>query len=1154
MSSPDEEAAVGESASVSPPGRWQDRDATTPPSGEAAGMRLGPYKLLQKLGEGGMGAVWMAEQAEPVQRRVAVKLIKAGLDSAQVIARFEAERQALALMDHPNIARVLDAGATPDGRPFVVMELVKGVPITAYCDQQQLSPRERLELFIPVCQAVQHAHQKGIIHRDLKPSNVLVALYDGRPVPKVIDFGVAKATGPRLTERTLFTEVGQVVGTLEYMSPEQAELNNLDIDTRADVYSLGVLLYELLTGSPPFSSAQLRQAGFAEVLRLIREVDPPRPSTKLSSSAELPAIAARRKLEPKRLARLVRGELDWITMKCLEKERGRRYETANGLALDIHRYLADEPVLAGPPSVSYRLRKYLRRHRGPVLAAALVLVALLAGLAGTTVGLMWAEQARAAEQEQRFLAERERDQKEEARKEAEGNAAEARRQEELANDRKRQAEANAREAWHQQHRAEEQKRETARQAAIVQATNDFLQKDLLGQADVGQQMFGQGLERDPDVKVRTLLDRAARAIEGKFADQPLTEAALRHTIGQTYWALGRYEQALPHLERAVRLRAAGLGADHLDTLISKTILAILHKDQGKFERAEKLYREVLQANAARYGDRHPETLKSKNNLAILYQDQGQLERAEKLFQEALRVQTATLGASHPDTASTKNNLTALYLHRGDFRRAEPLAQEVVRVLTAQRGADHPDTLTSKNNLALVYQKQEQYLRAEAILKEALASCAGKLEADHPITLLLEQNLLVGYLHQGRYDRAEPLCKELLRSLTARLGASHPKTLVCKLNLVALYENQGKYDPAELLLKEVVQAFTTSLGPDHPSTLTAKNNLAACYIEQRKFDRAEALFKEVLRATAARLGARHPETLLTKANLASLLQDQGKLERAETLGKEVVQECTASLGAEHLQTLRSKNALAVLYWRLKRLKESIPLFEEVLRAQVKQLGIDHPDALLTRANLGVNYRDAGRIKEAVPLLEEAWERAHKRPGGFPRSLAWIPAQLVDTYERAGLFAKSEPFYRSYLKQARKQLGADHPTTTAHMAVLGLNLLQQKKYAQAEALLRDCLAIRDKKQPELWTTFNTRSLLGAALAGQQRYADAEPLLLEGYHGMKERDKTIPPQAKAHLKEALERLVRLYDAWGKKDKADQWRKMLEPAGKPVPDGPGS
>src|SRR5262245_53258971 len=321
------------------PGGFMERPAPAlvstidrPPAVEEIGNVIGPYKLLEQLGEGGFGVVFLAEQQTPVRRRVALKVLKPGMDTRQVVARFEAERQALALMDHPHIAKVFDGGATCSGRPYFVMELVKGVPITDFCDQCQLTPRQRLELFLPVCHAVQHAHQKGIIHRDLKPSNVLVALYDGRPVPKVIDFGVAKAISPTLSERARLTEVGVLVGTLEYMAPEQAELNNLDIDTRADIYSLGVLLYELLTGSPPFTSEQLRDVGFGEILRLIKEVEPPKPSTRLSSSTELARIAAARRVEPKTLTRLLTGELDWIVMKCLEKERGRRYETADALA------------------------------------------------------------------------------------------------------------------------------------------------------------------------------------------------------------------------------------------------------------------------------------------------------------------------------------------------------------------------------------------------------------------------------------------------------------------------------------------------------------------------------------------------------------------------------------------------------------------------------------------------------------------------------------------------------------------------------------------------------------------------------------------------------------------------------------------------------
>ncbi|HLJ95812.1 MAG TPA: serine/threonine-protein kinase, partial [Gemmataceae bacterium] len=493
------------------------------PAADDPGDRIGPYHLLELIGQGGMGEVWAAQQTEPVRRQVAVKLIKTGLDSRNVLARFEVERQALALMDHPNIARVLDAGTADSGRPYFVMEMVRGVPITKFCDERRLSPHERLELFVPVCQAIQHAHQKGIIHRDLKPSNVLVALSDGRPVPKVIDFGVAKATGPHLTEEAPLTAYGVVVGTAEYMSPEQASLDQVDVDTRSDVYALGVLLYELLTGFTPIDRKSLGKAAILEVLRMVREVEPPRPSTKLSSSDALPSVAANRGVEPARLTRLMRGELDWIVMKALEKDRSRRYDTANGLARDIQRFLADEVIEARPPSAGYRVRKFVRRNRGQVLAAGLVLLALIAGFAGTAAGLVEARR-----QERQALEER--DQKEQAR---------------LAEmEQKHLAEANERRAAAERDRAMAAEKEARDQAAVSRAVRDFLQNDLLRQADARQQAVtlrptGAEAGVTPDPTIRELLDRAARglspgAIEAKFPGKPLVQAEILGTVGQTY--------------------------------------------------------------------------------------------------------------------------------------------------------------------------------------------------------------------------------------------------------------------------------------------------------------------------------------------------------------------------------------------------------------------------------------------------------------------------------------------------------------------------------------------------------------------------------------------------------------------------------------------
>jgi eukaryotic-like serine/threonine-protein kinase len=1098
------------------PQRLLDHDAPTTGAGvgatgtvaECPGTLIGPYKLLQQVGEGGMGTVFMAEQQHPVQRKVALKVIKPGMDSRQVVARFEAERQALALMDHPHIARVLDAGTTGDGRPYFVMELVKGVPITRYCDEHRLTPRERLGLFVGVCQAVQHAHQKGIIHRDLKPSNVLVAPYDGRPVPKVIDFGIAKATGPKLTERTLFTEFGAVVGTLEYMSPEQAEVNQLDIDTRSDVYSLGVLLYELLTGTTPLQRKRLKQVALLEVLRLIREEEPPKPSTRLSTTEELPAIASNRGLEPKRLSGLVRGELDWIVMKCLEKDRDRRYESANGLAQDIRRYLHDEPVQACPPGTGYRLRKFVRRNRGPVLAAGLVLLALVGGVVGTSIGLVRAEAARKAEAVQKEEAER--------------------------------AGELARERLEEVTRAKER---TEEKADIARAVNEFLQSDLLGQAYVGNQLLlGGAGERNPNITVGELLDRAAREIEGKFADKPLTEAAIRLTLGATYRGLGRYAEALPHLERSVRLRTAHLGIDDPDTLDSRNALAVLHVARGRPDLPERPLQEVLKASAARLGANHPNTLMVKHNLAWVYRARAKYDLAEQLYKEIIGVYTARGLDRHPPALLAKNNLATVHAARANYHLAEPLYEEVLRAQTAQQGADHPATLLGKNNLAMLYQQRGQYDRAESLYNKVIAVQTTTLGADHPDTLTTRHNLALLHQARGKYDLAEPRYRAVIEARTQKLGAKHPSTLLSKHNLAGLYLQRRRFDLAEPLFQEVLAARIDRLGADHPDTLHSQSSLGWMYYLRGKLDLAEPHYKEVLAARVARLGADHPDTVKSKNLLAQLYGARGQYDRAEPLFREAVQAATARLRGDHPITLKCKNNLAGLYWRMRKLDRSVPLFEEVVRDSTARLGADHPETLLSTFNLAVNYRDAGRLADAVARLDESLPRA--RAGLPPES--WVRnfgvRKGAETYALAGRHDKAEPLLRELAGLARQQAGPQSPPYAERLAGLGLNLLRQKKYADAEPLLRECLAICTKHMPDDWLTFNTRSMLGAVLAGRKKYAEAEPLLVQGYEGMKQREAKIPTAWKICLTEALERLVGLYEAMGQKDKAAGWRKKLE------------
>jgi len=617
---------------------------------EQPGTMIGRYKLLQKIGEGGCGTVFMAEQEEPVRRKVALKVIKLGMDTKEVIARFEAERQALALMDHPNIARVLDAGATAAGRPFFVMELVHGTPITRYCDEHSLSTAARLELFSQVCHAVQHAHQKGIIHRDLKPSNVLVTVHDAQPLPKVIDFGIAKATQGRLTDHTLFTAFEQFLGTPAYMSPEQAELSSLDVDTRSDVYSLGVLLYELLTGRVPFDTKALVEAGLDEVRRVIRETEPPRPSARLATltHAESATIAKLRGTAPAHLSLLLRGDLDWIVMRCLEKDRGRRYETANGLAADLQRHLRHEPVSARPPSTAYLLQKLMRRHRATVTAGIAVLVVLLVGIAAST----W-QAVRATRAE--LLADSRLRSELAARQEAES-------QRQLAVDRLH-AEQAARRETEQQKAVAEQERNRAQGAEQLAAQR--LQDELAARRDAEQQ-------------------QAAAEQQRALAQQQQARAEQERNRAREAENLARTEAA--RSAEAARLMADMLkGAGPHIALVSnpKLLHAILDRTaQRLLEPADDAGRTEL-----------------RDALSAVYYDLGD-------YSTSIAIGGKWADPSHPTLASALHQLGVALMHRGLLADAEHVLREALTVdrLVSLAGTGRSDAVNLRRDLNEVLRK------------------------------------------------------------------------------------------------------------------------------------------------------------------------------------------------------------------------------------------------------------------------------------------------------------------------------------------------------------------------------------------------------------------------------------------------------------------
>jgi serine/threonine protein kinase/tetratricopeptide (TPR) repeat protein len=801
---------------------------------------IGPYRLLDRLGEGGMGEVWLAEQTEPVKRTVALKVIKQGMDTRQVVARFEAERQALAMMEHPAIAKVYEAGTTPSGRPYFVMEHVKGVPITEHCDRHMLTNRQRMDLFMEVCEGVQHAHHKAVIHRDLKPGNILVAIQNDKPVPKIIDFGVAKATAQKLTAQTMHTQLGVIVGTPAYMSPEQAEMTGQGVDTRTDVYALGVILYELLVGALPFDGKEFSDAGFEAMVRKIREDEPPKPSTRLSTMGEHSTESAkRRRTALPLLRRELSGDLDWITMKALEKDRTRRYSSPQDFAADIERYLADEPVLATPPSVSYRTRKFIKRHTWGVAAGAVGLAVLVAFAA--TMAL----------QSKRIAAER---------------------------DLAKQAQIDLESV-------------VGFQAGMLSQTDPSLMgrrmmRDLYDRVEVIQRDSGStdvqiaaaltqldtlvGKVNATDFALGVLdediLARAASALDERFADQPLIDARLRWTIGETYRRLGRYEKAEPHLEAAVEIRRRELGDNHNDTLDAMNNLAVLYDDQARYEDAETLYLETLETRTRVLGEDHLDTMTSVNNLASLYRVQARYDQAEPLYLKSLVIRKRILGEEHRDTLRTMNGLAMVYEDLERYEEAEELYVQTLEVRKRTFGTDHVDTLGSMNNLAIHYDNQGRHELAEPLILETLGIRRRLFGEDHPDTLDALNNLAVSYHNRERYAEALPLYVETLAARVRILGPDHPSVLDSKSNLGVLYQALGRNSEAEALHLENLEAHRRILGPDHPDTFASMGNLVVLYKEQgRELDVAR-LYLEYSRVA---LGDDHPETLEAINNLAYL---------------------------------------------------------------------------------------------------------------------------------------------------------------------------------------------------------------------------------------------------------------------------------------------
>ncbi len=943
-------SAVDEATGVMPaaPNEQDPRLAETSDARSAMSEGItiaGRYVLQSRIGEGGMGEVWVAKQIAPVKRKVAVKLIKRGMDSRAVIARFELERQTLAMMDHPNIARVLDGGVTESGQLFFVMELVNGLPLTKFADESKLTTVERLELFVPICQAVQHAHQKGIIHRDLKPANIMVTLIDGRPVPKVIDFGVAKATAGNQTDLSVDTQFGAVIGTLEYMSPEQAGFSGVDIDTRADIYSLGVVLYELLTGLRPIDKTRLKEAGLAEMIRIIKEEDPSRPSTRLSTNESLPSLAAIRRINPRKLTALLKGELDWVIMKCLEKSRDRRYDTANGLARDIQRFLSGEAVEARPASVGYRLSKFLRRNKGPMVASVLVLMALVAGVTGTTWG--WIEA-------------------------------------------RRQAEA-------------------ARIEALTQlAISNFLRDDILAQASSYTQSESI-FQPDPDLKVKTALDRAASRVNERFAEQPLVAAALHRTIGRAYADIGDYQAGQPHLEKSLELYRDHGRANSPDAFLVMLDMGTLRMQQARLDQAEELLT-AARDGFRKDGNETRESLVTASLLANCYEQQARnkhdsekREVAKKLYLETLASQRRLLGESDPAVSRTLFGLAMFYRFESAATAnpklldlAETTLQQAID-LSKSLPSGHPEMLRLRYGLALIALDKNQYDRALEIREAVLAGCIqtfGEVNAD---TVRAMDALATNYMTINRLEEAE---RYLLRSLAIRrqmYGNDHPVTQHAIFSTGQFYFNAGNMKEAEPFYRERLENRRRLHGEDAVDTHLAGRDLAIIYASLNRADEAQELLAQAISGFKKHLNDNDPIVALTREYQADVLMSLARHDEALAIYLNGVEILRKQPNPDPIDLASSIASLGQCQLIVQKFEDAEASFRESTELFTKYIPTAWP-SFVYKAKIGVALAGQKKFAEAEPILLESFEALKVRRASAPPEFYLQTIQaIIQLYE-------------------------------------------------------------------------------------------------------------------------------------------------------------
>jgi len=860
--------------------------------GAALPKRIGSYGILGLLGEGGMGAVYEAEQDQP-RRLVALKVIRAAWASPETLRRFEQESQALGRLQHPGIAQIYEAGSADTGfgvQPFFAMELIHGKPLVEYADAHKLSARQRLLLTIQICDAVHHAHQRGIIHRDLKPGNILV---DETSQPKILDFGLARATDSD-AQATRQTDVGQLLGTLAYMSPEQVLADPLAIDTRTDVYALGVILYELLAGKLPYMLSRMLH----EAVRTIQQTDP----APLSS-----------------IHRNYRGDIETIVAKALEKDKARRYASAAELAADIRRYLNDEPIVARPPSARYQLAKFARRNKALVSGVAAVFLVLVLGIAASTREAIQARRAQKSAQQE---------------------------------------------------------------TAIAQAVNDFLQNDLLAQASAYNQTE-RGSGPDPDLKVRTALDRAAQKIGGRFKSQPEVEAAIRKTIGETYDDLGLYPDAAAQLQSALEISRRTSGDENPTTLSILADLASVEEEQGKYAETEKLAGQAVAADRKVFGPDDPRTLRAMDYLAIAYGDQDKIAQSVALHQQVIDADRRRLGPDDPTTLAAMDNLANTYIGGEDYSKAEVVARQVVDARRASK-FDGPRLTSSLQNLAAAYSGEGKFAEADAIYNQELEIDRRIFGPEHAKTLVVMQSLAWNRIYEGRYLDAQSQLLHILGVERRVLGADNPDTLTTVEALALAYDSAGNHRQAAATQVQLLGTYRRIYGPEHSNTLAAMGNLAWFNYEMGNYADAERADRQMLATTQRQLGPGDANTVNAGGNLADVLAAEGKYKEAETLYKQTLQTARQSLGDNHMYTLDVLYRIPQMYQREGKYVLAEKYAREALAARRKARGDDDPKTLIAECDLALALISEGKYAVAEPPATEAMELEKKtQPDNWQR---------------------------------------------------------------------------------------------------------------------------------------------------------------------------